>query len=85
MLNLSNRWSWRRKQEPSRVFAGVKFSGVLCGRATWKDGIPVYQKNGMEAFRLWLKEQGVRNLSRVNQALRAATPWYSIYGVESAA
>ena len=22
--------------------SGVKFSGVLCGRATWKDGIPVY-------------------------------------------
>jgi tagatose 1,6-diphosphate aldolase len=65
--------------------AGVKFSGVLCGRATWKDGIPVYQKNGMEGFRLWLKEEGVRNISRVNQALRAATPWYGIYGVESAA
>jgi len=24
--------------------SGVKFSGVLCGRATWKDGIPVYAK-----------------------------------------
>jgi tagatose 1,6-diphosphate aldolase len=46
--------------------AGVKFNGVLCGRATWKDGIPVYQKNGMEAFRLWLKEEGVRNILRVN-------------------
>jgi tagatose-1,6-bisphosphate aldolase len=22
--------------------SGVKFNGVLCGRATWKDGIPVY-------------------------------------------
>src|SRR5437868_6516861 len=22
--------------------AGVDFAGVLCGRATWKDGIPVY-------------------------------------------
>jgi tagatose 1,6-diphosphate aldolase len=64
---------------------GVKFSGVLCGRATWKDGIPVYQKNGMEAFRLWLKEEGVRNILRVNQASRAATPWDGIYGVEFAA
>ncbi len=24
--------------------SGVRFSGVLCGRATWKDGIPVYAK-----------------------------------------
>ena len=26
--------------------SGVKFNGVLCGRATWKDGIPVYAKKG---------------------------------------
>ena len=26
--------------------SGVKFNGVLCGRATWKDGIPVYAKQG---------------------------------------
>ena len=26
--------------------AGTRFSGVLCGRATWKDGIPVYGKQG---------------------------------------
>ena len=65
--------------------AGVKFNGVLCGRATWKDGIPVYQKSGIEAFRLWLREEGVKNISRVNQALQSATPWYGVYGVESAA
>ena len=65
--------------------AGVQFNGVLCGRATWKDGIPAYQKNGMEVFRLWLKEEGVKNISRVNQALRSATPWYGVYSVESAA
>ena len=26
--------------------SGVKFNGVLCGRATWKDGIPIYAKQG---------------------------------------
>ena len=26
--------------------SGVKFNGVLCGRATWKEGIPVYAKQG---------------------------------------
>src|SRR5437868_11642197 len=28
--------------------SGVKFAGVLCGRATWKDGIPVYAKRSEE-------------------------------------
>src|ERR1700679_947441 len=31
--------------------SGVKFNGVLCGRATWKDGIPIYAKQGPDAFR----------------------------------
>src|SRR5215470_13777746 len=35
--------------------AGVKFNGVLCGRATWKDGIPIYAKQGANAFRKWLE------------------------------
>jgi hypothetical protein len=26
----------------------------------------------------------VRNINNVNERLKAATPWYSIYGVESA-
>src|SRR5215467_7239835 len=30
--------------------AGVGFSGVLCGRATWKEGIPVYAKSGVKAL-----------------------------------
>ena len=35
--------------------AGTRFSGVLCGRATWKDGIPIYAKQGAGAFRAWLE------------------------------
>ena len=30
--------------------AGTDYSGVLCGRATWKDGIPVYGKQGVKAL-----------------------------------
>ena len=30
--------------------SGVKFNGVLCGRATWKEGIPVYAKQGAGGF-----------------------------------
>lgn len=59
----------------------VKFNGVLCGRATWKDGIPIYGKQGAKAFEDWLKTEGVKNIQNVNESLKAATPWYSIYEV----
>ena len=61
--------------------AGVKFNGVLCGRATWKDGIPIYAEQGAGAFRKWLETDGVANIENVNNALKAATPWFGIYGV----
>jgi tagatose 1,6-diphosphate aldolase len=64
--------------------SGVKFNGVLCGRATWKDGIPIYAKQGAAAFRKWLETEGVKNINNVNSKLKAATSWYSIYGVEPA-
>lgn len=59
--------------------AGTNFSGVLCGRATWKDGIPVYGKQGAAAFRAWLEDQGVKNIENVNAALKAAKPWTAFY------
>jgi tagatose 1,6-diphosphate aldolase len=65
--------------------SGVRYSGVLCGRATWKDGIPVYAKEGAAAFRKWLESKGVENIRNVNTAIRSASPWYSFYGAASAA
>ncbi|MBV9183331.1 MAG: tagatose 1,6-diphosphate aldolase [Acidobacteria bacterium] len=62
--------------------SGVKFNGVLCGRATWKDGIPVYAKQGPAAFRRWLENEGVANISNVNAKLKTATSWFPIYEVE---
>jgi tagatose 1,6-diphosphate aldolase len=61
---------------------GVKFNGVLCGRATWKEGIPVYAKQGADAFRTWLETEGVRNIHNVNEKLKAATSWFPLYDVE---
>jgi tagatose 1,6-diphosphate aldolase len=61
--------------------SGVNYSGVLCGRATWKDGIPVYAKQGAAAFRQWLDTTGVENIKKVNAALASATPWFPRYGV----
>jgi tagatose 1,6-diphosphate aldolase len=61
--------------------AGVKFNGVLCGRATWKDGIPIFAEKGEGAFREWLKTERVKNINNVNRRLEKATPWHSIYGL----
>jgi tagatose 1,6-diphosphate aldolase len=57
--------------------AGTDFSGVLCGRATWKDGIPVYAKHGVKALEDWLSKEGVRNIEAVNQAIQSAKPWHA--------
>ena len=64
--------------------AGMKFNGVLCGRATWKDGIPVYGKQGAKAFEQWLQSEGVKNIENVNTSLKAASSWFDIYGVREA-
>ncbi|HXJ18012.1 MAG TPA: tagatose 1,6-diphosphate aldolase [Candidatus Polarisedimenticolia bacterium] len=65
--------------------SGVNFSGVLCGRATWKDGIPVYAKQGVKALEDWLADQGVKNIKNVNDRLKAAKPWFGFYGAASPA
>jgi tagatose 1,6-diphosphate aldolase len=61
--------------------AGVDYSGVLCGRATWKEGIPVYAKQGAKALEDWLQREGVRNINAVNEAIQPAKPWYEKLGL----
>ena len=56
--------------------AGSKFSGVLCGRATWQDGVPIFVKSGATALENWLSEEGVRNIENVNRHLGVARPCY---------
>ncbi|HEU4742955.1 MAG TPA: tagatose 1,6-diphosphate aldolase [Meiothermus sp.] len=61
--------------------AGVPFSGVLCGRATWQDGIPVYATQGLQALEDWLSDRGVQNIESLNAVLaKGAKPWWSFYG-----
>jgi tagatose 1,6-diphosphate aldolase len=64
--------------------SGVNYSGVLCGRATWKDGISIYAKEGGAAFRKWLDTKGVENIKNVNEAIKPAHPWFEFYGAKSA-
>ena len=65
--------------------AGTDFSGVLCGRATWKDGMPIYATKGVKALEDFLSTEGVKNINAVNAALKAATPWFKKLGVAAGA
>ncbi len=61
--------------------AGVKYSGVLCGRATWQDAIPVYTNDGVAALESWLADRGLQNIQALNNVLaHGAVPWWDVYG-----
>lgn len=60
---------------------GIRYNGVLCGRATWKEGIPVYAKQGLQAFEDWLADRGVKNITALNTVIRqGAQPWWNAFG-----
>lgn len=61
--------------------SGANYSGVLCGRATWQDGVPIFGRDGLDALKAWLETQGVANIQAVNNAVAAgAKPVWTIYG-----
>ena len=62
------------------VESGVNFSGILCGRATWKEGIPVYASQGVSALEDWLSGRGVENVQALNEILTGAHSWKDFYG-----
>jgi tagatose 1,6-diphosphate aldolase len=61
--------------------AGTNFAGVLCGRATWQDGVPVFATGGYDALVTWLEDKGVQNITALNATLATgAQPWWNAYG-----
>ncbi len=61
--------------------AGTPFSGVLCGRATWQDAIPIYAREGVGALDAWLEDRGIHNIKLLNEVLsKGAKPWWDFYG-----
>jgi len=55
--------------------SGSTFNGVLCGRATWSDGVPIFIQQGKEAAVEWLQTQGKQNIDELNEVLNnTATP-----------
>lgn len=56
--------------------AGSEFNGVLCGRATWADGVTPFIQDGETATRQWLQTKGRANVEELNQVLKeTATSW----------
>jgi tagatose 1,6-diphosphate aldolase len=56
------------------ISAEAPFAGVLCGRATWQDGIPIYARQGAAALEDWLATAGVRNIQAINERLSRCAP-----------
>ncbi len=56
--------------------AGSSFNGVLCGRATWKDSVSIFGRDGEAAGKQWLQQQGRTNVEELNEVLKqTASSW----------
>jgi len=55
--------------------AGAHYSGMLCGRAIWQEGVPVYAREGRAGLDRWLAGDGARNVAHILDHLKEASPW----------
>ena len=61
--------------------AGIPWNGVLCGRATWQDGISEYAQKGQGALEEWLEGPGTENIKAMNAIIdEGAVDWKEAYG-----
>ena len=57
--------------------SGSSFNGVLCGQATWKNGVKPFIESGEEAACAWLESEGRENIEKLNNVLaQTASSWY---------
>ena len=55
--------------------AGSTFNGVLCGRATWANGVEPFVLDNEEVVRDWMKKEGRKNIQELNAVIKeTATP-----------
>ena len=55
--------------------SGSTFNGVLCGRATWAEGVEPFVSGNEKKVKEWLQNQGRKNIEELNAVLLAtATP-----------
>lgn len=58
--------------------AGSSFNGVLCGRATWSEGVAPFAEKGEEIGREWLRSMGKQNIEELNDVLKTtAVSWHT--------
>jgi len=58
--------------------AGANFNGVLCGRATWKNGVQPFAEQGEAAGIAWMQTEGKNNINELNEILKkTATSWFT--------
>ena len=50
-------------------------SGFLCGRAIWKDAVPLYPD--VARMEEWLRSGGAYNFARANAYAHRAHPWFA--------
>lgn len=56
--------------------AGSQFNGVLCGRATWRNGIESFAKDGEKAGKEWMNTVGKKNIEELNAVLNETAVSY---------
>ncbi|EKU45733.1 tagatose-bisphosphate aldolase [Staphylococcus massiliensis] len=50
--------------------AESNFNGVLCGRATWANGVEIFVKEGEDEARKWMQTVGKANIQALNDILK---------------
>lgn len=56
--------------------SGSTFNGVLCGRATWANGVATYVEGGKDAAIQWMQSEGRKNIEGLNTVVaETATSW----------
>lgn len=56
--------------------SGSTFNGVLCGRATWRNGVDAFAMEGDKAGKEWMQTQGKTNIEGLNKVLaKTASSW----------
>lgn len=50
--------------------SGSTFNGVLCGRATWADGVETFIVEGEAAAREWMRTQGKKKIEELSAVLK---------------
>lgn len=57
--------------------AGATFNGVLCGRATWQNGVKAFVEGGESAALEWFEAEGKQNILSLGEVVsQCSTPWF---------